>query len=334
VNQKKVVMITGAYPPEFCGVGDYTCKLVEVLRQKGLGCELFHKSDWSLRFFLNYYNELRSKQLDFYHFQYPTEGYGYSILPLLLVILLPYRKTIITVHELSSRNLLAYFYTIVLIFFSKNVIVSNEIEQAHARKFIFNKKKVKIIPVASNIKTSSFAKRTFAEREIDLCYFGHIRPIKGIEDYIETVSFLSKSIKPVLIGQLLEKYRLFGDSVVDRAKVVNISIIENRSEDEIADILSNVKIAYLPFPDGISNRRGSLLACVQNGCIIVSRRSKYEQFNVFFDRYCYLTDTNEAAVLIISKLLAGVAGDKDVSGLKGIFSWENIAVEHLYIYTG
>lgn len=328
-----ILLITGSYPPKVCGVGDYTFKLLSYLKQsRDFSFDVFIKSEWSLKFFPKYLKALKATKSDFFHLQYPTEGYGYSMVPLLLIAFLPRKKTIVTVHELSNRNFLAYVYTLMLIFFARKVIVSNELERKHTCRFLLNKHKVVVIPIASNIKASEFASRKMEDRTVDLACFGHIRPLKGIEDFIETVSILPGEPKALIIGQSLKKYEDYFTDIKQKSDKMNIEVIANREEPGIADILANVKIAYLPFPDGVSNRRGSLLACIQNGCVIITRPSKFEQFNVFFSKYCYLVETNEEAGALITDLLKSEYSLKNTSNIIKTFSWQNVVKEHFALY--
>jgi glycosyltransferase involved in cell wall biosynthesis len=330
---KKIILITGSYPPNHCGVGDYTSKLFECLKEtEKFHVDLFYKSDWGLKYYFKYLRELFKAKSDVLHFQYPTEGYGYSMLPLMLFISLFRKNTVVTIHELSSRNRLAYVYTQLLVFFSKRVIVSNSLEEKHARRFVFKSEKVSVIPIASNIQKSNFAEIEFKEREIDLAYFGHIRPIKGIESFLYTISLFKRKLNVQLIGQVLEKYVNFFEEINVKADKLNVLMVVNKDENEVADILAKVKIVYLPFPDGISNRRGTLLAGIQNGCVVVSTKSTILEFNDFFEKYCYLVDTNEEAVVIIEKLLNGEIYPKEQTQIKYVFSWDNVISEHLKIY--
>lgn len=327
------MLITGSYPPKVCGVGDYTFKLLSFLNQNsGFNFDLYYKDKWSLINFNRYFKDLKSKSFDFYHLQYPTEGYGYSLVPLLLIAFLPRKKTIVTIHELSSRNFLAYVYTLLLIFLARTVIVSNELERLHASRFLVNKKKVRIIPIASNIKASEFSGKKFEEREIDLACFGHIRPLKGIEEFIKAVSMLPNIKDTAIIGQSLERYEQFFTDIKEEAKKLNIQVIDNKEEEELANILANVKIIYLPFPDGVSNRRGSLLASIQNGCVILTTKSNHEHFNIYFGKYCYLVESNAEAVKSINDLLKGNLEIKDTSDLIAEFSWENVIKRHYNVY--
>lgn len=329
----KILFITGSLPPDVCGVGDYTAKLIEALRtDSSLQVGTFHKKDWAIKNLWRYLREIKSSNSDWYHFQYPTEGYKYSFLPLLLVLLLAKKKVVTTVHELSSRNLSAYIYTQVFIFFSGKVIVTNQVEERHAAKFVLNKNKINVIPIGSNICGSQYSNKSFSERNIDLANFGHIRPMKGIEDFIDVKKSLGQQVNGAIIGQTLKRYELYYNSLVDAVGRSGISFILNKDEQDLSDTLADVKIMYLPFSDGVSNRRGSLLAALQNGCVIVSTQSQHKEFNDFFDRFCFLVKSPAEAKVIIDQLLTGVLRPKDSRLFKGMFSWENVIQLHVNLY--
>jgi len=135
-----------------------------------------------------------------------------------------------------------------------------------------------------------------------------------------------------IIGQTLKRYEQYFDNIKEVSKRLNIEIIANKEEEELANILANVKLVYLPFPDGVSNRRGSLLASIQNGCVIITKESNYEHFNVYFDNYCYLVKSNQEAVVNIGNLLDGKLDIKNSSDLITEFSWSNVIGKHFTIY--
>ena len=140
-GNNKIVLITGSFPPDFCGVGDYTEKLLNALSlNNNISVEIFYKSKWGLKYLFFYFVELISKKNCSFHLQYPTEGYGYSLLPLILLVFLRLsgKVVITTVHELSSRKALAYLYTQSLILLSNKIIVTNIVDFKHSCRFIFN----------------------------------------------------------------------------------------------------------------------------------------------------------------------------------------------------
>jgi glycosyltransferase involved in cell wall biosynthesis len=330
---KRIVLITGSFPPEICGVGDYTLKLASKLAERDqISVSVFAKKDWRLRMLLKYIQELKAQAYDIYHLQYPTEGYGYSLLPLFLIFLLRNRHTVVTIHELSSRNFSAYLYTLFLIMLSGKVIVSNEYERKYATRFLFNKQKVTVIPIASNIDPSPSSERNFVERAVDVAYFGHIRPMKGLEVFLETLASFGTKVNVAVIGQSLPKYLGFFEEVAKRASLAGIDIIENKNSREVSELLADTKILYLPFPDGISNRRGSLLAGIQNGCAIVSTKSPLTEVNEQFEPYCYLVNSSDEATGIIKRLLAEDINVKNSILAQGLFSWENVVREHENVY--
>jgi glycosyltransferase involved in cell wall biosynthesis len=330
---KRIVLITGSFPPEICGVGDYTSKLASKLRERGqLSVTIFAKKDWRWGLLLKYIQELKAQAYDIYHLQYPTEGYGYSFLPLFLIFLLGKRHTVVTIHELSSRSFSAYLYTLFLIMLSGKVIVTNEYERKHATRFLFNKRKVTVIAIASNIEPSPSRERKFVERAVDVAYFGHIRPMKGLEVFLETCASFGSKVNVAIIGQSLPKYLGFFAEVERHASLTGIDIKENKDSAEVSEMLANTKILYLPFPDGISNRRGSLLAGIQNGCAIVSTKSPLKEVNEQFEPYCYLVDSSDEATGIIKRLLAEDINVKNSKLAQGLFSWENVIREHQTVY--
>lgn len=331
-NINKILFVTGSYPPDVCGVGDYSERLFNELKTKFNFFELFYKTNWSLNKLFPYLREIKSKNADLIHFQYPTEGYGYSFLPLLLMLFLPKKKLIVTVHELSNRTFKARLFTMILLFFSNKIIVTNEIEYAFLKKTpILNGKQIFIINIGSNIPRSEYGDRILAERKIDLAYFGHIRPIKGLESFITVANKFSSTKKCVIIGQNLSQYQPYLKKL--QTKSENIDYILNGAAPETADMLCECKIIYLPFPDGVSSRRGSLMAASLNGCVIVTTYSSDKLTNDVFEKYCYLVNSEDEAKSVIERLLnQGDFLDKEVTKLMNLFSWEEISRKHFDVY--
>lgn len=277
---KQVLFITGSYPPAICGVGDYTFKLVNSQYAQAHGWKVLYKKEWALSHFFEYLDEIRKFKPSTVVMQYPTQGYGWSLLPHLLCIFLylfTKIKVITVLHEYSNatfKNRLAEHF---LVWFANGVIATNDYEAANIKKIVLNKNKINTVRICSNIKGSDVI-NSFENRKFDIVYFGHIRPNKGIEDFLELLESQKERLrqrKIALIGQIPLGFESFYNTIKTTLDELGVEIILNRPEHEISELLNNAKFAYLPFPDGVSERRGSFLACAFNGTLAITTSGKY-----------------------------------------------------------
>lgn len=271
-------MITGSFPPDICGVGDYTSCIMEAANKTKW--DLFYSDDWRLLGFFRKISLIDKYDAETIVMQYPTQGYKWSMLPQLICLyysLLTHKKTAVVLHEFSQRTWKAKLATCFFRFADK-IIFTNEYEQEYAHKYWnFPSKKSTVIKILSNIKAATNVK-TWNERTIDLAYFGHLRPYKGLEDFFAVASKIHKSmdsIKIAVIGQILPEFETYFNSLLERHNLLDVDLQQNKTVDEVADLLNATKIVFLPFPDGMSERRGSFLAAISNGSLVVSYGGKF-----------------------------------------------------------
>ena len=267
------LLITGSYPPDVCGVGDYSYCLMNANNSKDW--KLFYKKDWRLKNYHRYKREIAGISPDKIIIQYPTQGYGWSLLPFILMIHFTRKlgkNCILVYHEFSNRSKKAKFVENIALFFCKKLIVTNEFEKDEIRKS-HKKIDIYIIKIFSNIEKVSEIKK-FSERKYDFTCFGQIRPFKGIEEFIETVRPLN-NYKKALVGMIPSMFEDYGTEIIEKAKLAGIEVILNLDNKDTSDLLNNTKFLILPFTDGILERRGSFLAGAVNGCLIVSTVGKY-----------------------------------------------------------
>jgi glycosyltransferase involved in cell wall biosynthesis len=303
-------------------------------KSKKIEAVIFYKNVWKLNRLFKYLAEIKKICPDIVHLQYPTEGYGYSFLPLILVSLLPNYK-VITLHEFSSRTFKARLFTVMLLFFINEIIVSNNEEFDFINKNLFLKgKKKSIINIGSNILPSKDRNRELGLRYYDIIYFGHIRPFKGIEKFLLEYSMLKSKfpwIRGAIIGQVLPNYENYFRSL--KLEQTGLELVLNVSSVKTADFLANSKIAYLPFVDGVSSKRGSLLAVAVNGCQVITTFSKSEIVNKKFEPYVHLVHCNEDISQVFMDVLK-VKENKRVLLLGNFFDWNEIALKHIELYLG
>lgn len=276
----KFVFIVGSYPPDICGVGDYTFKLLHSDTAIGNHWEVFYRRDWSLGKLFRYIKDINALKPSHLFLQYPTQGYGWSLLPHILCIyfsLFTKIKFVSVLHEFSNASPKNRLAEKLFIFSSNAIVVTNDFEKQNVQKAIPFKKDIRIIRISSNISGSKVLK-TYSERDWYLIYFGHIRPNKGVEEFLNFVEEhinVLRGKRIAIIGQIPKEFKTFYKIIKVKAEELNIELIHNLPDIELSKFLNNTKFAYLPFPDGISERRGSFLACAFNGVNVISTEGKY-----------------------------------------------------------
>lgn len=283
---KKYLMITGSYPPEICGVGDYTACLMETASEEW---ELYKPSSWRLRDIFNIIRAISSKEIVNLFMQYPTQGYGWSLVPQLICLyfsLFTKKKFVVVLHEFSQRTIKAKLASIPLLL-ANRLIFTSDYERLIANRYLlgFANHKASVIGIRSNIQACEAIKK-YADRSFDLVYFGHLRPMKGLEDFIEVANQLLiyfPNLSVHIIGQKLTEYEKYIGGIIEKSNP-KIEFHFNESSSKVSELLNNSKVVYLPFVDGLSERRGSFLAAISNGTLVASYQGKFttnELLNIF-----------------------------------------------------
>lgn len=255
-------MVTGSYPPDVCGVGDYCQQLVTYLaRYHHCHCEVARPS---CQLFLHWWRAWPSRRRVAI-FQYPTAAYGASLLPHLFVMLarLLGWRVLVVLHEYSSLGYKARLAAGMFGLFAHRLVFTTEHESACYAAF---RSKHAVIPIGSNIPQ---AVPSVVKRHYDCVYFGIIAPGKGIESFLAVAAGLSRQ-RFVLLGALSPLFADYGRAIVSEAQAIGCSVQLGLPPEAVATVLSASKVALLPFPDGISPRRGSALAAMLNGALVLS----------------------------------------------------------------
>src|ERR1700740_288423 len=98
----KVLMVSGSWPPEPCGVGHYASRLSEALAEAGVDLVRFGgRQALSMRNLHQVLGQVRNVEADIVHLQYPTMAYGRSFAPPLFTVLAR-TPVVVTLHEFDS----------------------------------------------------------------------------------------------------------------------------------------------------------------------------------------------------------------------------------------
>lgn len=269
------VMVSGSFPPDVCGVGDYTGRLMEAAPAHW---KAFVQRDWSLSAMPAILRRLLALRPAEVVIQYPTQGYGWSVVPHLVAIagtVSDRYHTTFALHEFSSLSKKAQLALAVVSHVAARFIFTTEAERDRARQHPLFSRRVPtaVVGIISNIPFSDTSPR-FGARAIDIAYFGHIRPNKGLEAFLDVVQALRSKrpdIRIAIMGEVPAGYEAFGDMVADRFAAIGGDLILGLDDQAAARMLRDIRVLYLPFPDGVSARRGTALAGMGNGAIIATR---------------------------------------------------------------
>jgi len=267
----KIALITGSVPPNPCGVGDYTDLLLHSLRKSGVQTERFVLGSSAVS---DLYSErIQEYNADIVHIQYPTVGFGKGF-SAHFAMLANRGSTVLTLHEYSQAHFLRKLACIGLIKLADGLIFTNTHEWQACSQWSSPTQLQTIIPIGSNIPqaTSLVAKKSYRDPKA-IAYFGLIRPNKGIEEVIALAKILHDSSSDhhiIIIGDTPDTCTDYQTSLHSEADNLPIQWISGLNPEQVAQHLSACKWGYLPFPDGVSERRGSLLAMLNNGVHVVS----------------------------------------------------------------
>ncbi len=325
-------MITGSRQPEGCGVTHYSLCLASALREHGVSCHVESLPHWSVWGVPGLRSRIRSLSPDVIHLQYPTAAYGYSVAPQWLSLLLP---MVVTVHEVSQvripRRLSLYPFGLR----SPRIIFTTPHERAYASRWApWIAPRSRVINIGSTIPV---VPRAPDATDVRIVSFGFLRPRKGLEDVLEVAGLLKHSGLPeriIVMGGVQPRWSSYVLTLQGQAATLPIDWAIGLPDRGVSEVLARAQVAYLPFPDGASHRRTSLIAALSHGAAIVTTRGLRTPPE--------LGDVVEFAPTPADAFTAitGLLGDEErrrklsAAALRyaKLFSWDTIAEEHIRLY--
>ena len=270
----RIAIVSGSWPPDPCGVGDYAGQLAGALRDLGVDVTRLGGEPWSgFRALRELRRAAKARRFDLVHIQYPTMGFGRSLVPALIPLLIRATPVAVTLHEFSSFRLARRLWFVT---FAHRVDLRIFTSREESARFRHRMKPSRgqdlVVPIGSNIPACANATE---RQEKTICCFGLLCPGKGIEDFLDLAALArGKDWRFVLIGAVTGTYAAYANAVVERARSLDVAIHLDEPADEVARLLSSMEIAYLPFPDGACDTRGSLHAVMRNGAVVVTRHAE------------------------------------------------------------
>jgi glycosyltransferase involved in cell wall biosynthesis len=262
----RVCLVVGDTGTEHCGVKDYAIRLKESLAQIGLSAEVLAPKDWGMTSFLRFCKELRDRQFDVIHIQYPSIGNRGSLGPHSIGLMRLAKGVVVTLHEYSALSRPQRMSTHLFRFTSDQLVFTVDTEMAnYGRSNI----KQRVVHIGSNVPASL----PNMPRNSTVVYFGQIRPGKGIEEFLDLARYTLDQGKPfnyLIIGSVPKRRADYYHAVRSTADPQVEWLIDLQFE-QVSQIMASSLAAYLPFPDGATYRRGSLLATLTNGLPTITK---------------------------------------------------------------
>ena len=298
-------LISGEFPPMPGGVGDFTRILAENILAQGHSVFVLSRAGsvsarlpvstvagWGAGCLLEFRRWARRCRIDLVNLQFQTAAFSMSP----FIHFTPGfigAPVVTTYHDLRHPYLfpkagpLRDRIVMRLARASQGVIATNR-EDAQRLRALSN---CQLIPIGSSIKRCrlSASQRANRRRQIAadgdcllLGHFGFVRPIKGVDYLIDALARLRGRglyVELVFIGARSNavddgadsRYLLRLDELIRRHDLVDaVHWTGFLPDEEVSAWLGAVDLVVLPFLDGASFRRSSLIAALHQGCAIIT----------------------------------------------------------------
>lgn len=306
----RIVLLSAEYPPDPGGIGDYTRQLGLALLGRGLAvevltgglpadrpllppCHTLALPRWDWRCWEVVSAALRRLAPDVLHIQYQTGAYAMNPAVNLLPWFLGRQPTrplvVVTAHDLLEPYLwpkagrARRWVTRRLLADADAAIVTNQQDLTLAADRLGTR--AVLIPIGSNIAVApppGYDREAWRVRlglgpgQTLLAYFGMISRSKGIETLLEALEQLPSSVRLLLIGGPSpaphdQTYAAdIRQRIVAHGLEAQVALTGHCPEPEVSAHLLAADAVALPFADGATFRRGSLLAALAHGRPVVT----------------------------------------------------------------
>lgn len=324
-----ICILVGGDPTVHCGVRDYALRLADALLDMSISAEVTAPPSWKTADFLPFARNLRKRGLDVLHLQYPSVGQRASLWPHLVGRMKLAHSFVVTLHEYSALPTVQRLSTRLFRWTAEQMIFTSDLEMSLYGSVPIPRS---VVPIASNVPPAPAQ----VEKNRDILYFGQIRPNKGLEDFLG-LAYLSRQIASPFAFRVLgsvSRRRAGYYEALRKSAPPEVDWRIDLSFEEIARMLAQAFAAYLPFPDGATLQRGSLLAALTNGLPTLTRvgmRTPSELRSKVIE-----VETPEQALRSLIHLQNSPRELHELSSAARAFAkrfaWQSIAQQHVEIY--
>ncbi|MDW8145413.1 MAG: glycosyltransferase family 4 protein [Roseiflexaceae bacterium] len=317
---------------------------------------------WDWRCWQAVRRALNGLKPDVLHIQYQTGAYGMhpaiNLLPQRLRLEANRSRLVVTAHDLLPPYLfpkagqLRDWVTRRLMLDVDAVVATNDADEAQLRRWGAGRgdHTLAMIPIGANIAVApppAWSRQEWRARlgiapEMTLiAHFGLMSRSKGVDALIRALARLPETFRLIVIGgeATAPQDRMYADEVRRQVAALRLGervLITGYCDDAtVSAHLLAADLAALPFTDGASFRRGSLLATLAHGVPTITTPGSA----ALVDRtHVLLTPPDDPDAL--ARAIARLADDPALrerlsangAALAAQFSWEAIARQHEELY--
>ncbi len=371
-TRANVLLVSGEYPPDVGGVADYTARLRQALVERGAQVAVFTRAHavgsgqdqpardgWGFGALAAIARHAPWGGV--VHVQYQAAAYGLRgemcLLPLLLRLVRRDVRCVTTFHDarvpyvfpkagplrLGLLRLMARSCHAVVAADPSDVVALGGPSPRHH-----------VVPIGSNVDCAppaGYDRDDFRTRlglrlgDLAVGYFGFLNASKGLDTLLQVFERILKrvpSARLILLGGETGASdatdRATADAFDRRLRSLSGHVIRTGylAPQELSAYLLALDVALLPYMDGASLRRGSLLACVEHGVPIVTT-SGPGLVPLLADAVMALRPDDPEALARAALAVGGDAGlrarlQDGSRRVASAVSWKEIALRHAAIY--
>ena len=299
---------------------------------------------------------------DVINVQFQTAAYGMHPATNFLPRLFPRIPVVVTFHDLRVPYLfpkagaLRWWANRTLARSCRSIIVTNEEDRVRLSSES-GMPTTAVIPIGSNIAAAlppGYSRDVWRDgwsippSALLLCYFGFLNASKGGEELIDALDRVVQrgcDAYLLMLGGAVgasdptnESYLTTVEWLIERNGVASRVIWTGHlGQEEISAGLTSADLCVLPYRDGISFRRGSLMAALRHGAAVLSTYPTLPLEGLRHGHNVWLTDRADADAL--AEGIMHLAGDAPLRSRLGHgarelsrrFSWERIAARTLEV---
>lgn len=266
----RLVTLCGSIAPLFSGTDDYHHTVSDGLAARGMELVPVDIGNWSLRRIGALAGLVRAARPDAILMQYPTDAFGRSLMLPLFGLLQQVAPLVVTLHEFTAAHPLRKAAVGALLLRASAIITTAQKEaDGISAWYPWLRSRNRIIPVGPNTPPRDWQPSAASS----VVYFGQIRPEKGIEEFLACHDRLAPRFpgaRFTVAGSSVPLFATYADRMREEFAQRGVTFAEGLDSSAIADLLSGAWAALLPFPDGASFRRSSLLAAACSGTPLVT----------------------------------------------------------------